>query len=169
MGGRDMKGRCIAAMALAISLFVPPLQALSAWSATMQARTLYGVSIGENASYALTDLGLAPSRFHAAASGSPQPQAEYRVALADYGKALLALSFDTRIKSITISRYGTRSSDIVDPYGIRLADSIGRLTSKRGQPTSIDAHHDYVYGPAAQVHWVYGTGDGRVTSISVSD
>jgi hypothetical protein len=161
--------RSIAAMALAVLLCSSPLPVLSAWPTTTQAHTLYGVSIGENASYALTGLGLGPSRFHAAAAGSPRPQAEYRVALADYGKALLALSFDTRIKSITVARYGTRRSDIVDPYGIKLADSIERLTSKRGLPTSIDAHHDYVYGPATQVHWVYGFGDGLVTSISVSD
>ena len=139
------------------------------WHGGAQASTLYGVTIGENASYALAHLEVKPSRFHAAPAGAPQPQAEYRLILADYGKALLELVFDTRIKRIVVSPYGNEQPDIADPYGIRLNDPVSRLSSKRGPPEAIDAHHGYSYGPGSGLHWVYGTHGGRVTSISVSD
>ncbi len=160
--------RAIVLAVLGATCLSPPQLTASASNAA-QARTLYGVSIGENASYALADLGLGPSRFHAAPAGSAQPQAEYRLALADYGRAVLQLVFDIRIKSVMVRQYGSREPDITDPYGIHLNDTVRRLTEKRGAPESIDAHHDYIYGPAAQLHWAYGTNGGRVTSISVSD
>jgi hypothetical protein len=143
--------------------------AQAAVSSPHQAQSLYGVTIGENAAFALRALGLAPPRWKAPQAGAPVPQAEYRFVRADYGKALLALVMDTRIKSITIQRYGTNQPDIIDPYGIGVNDSVARLIAKRGQPDTTNSRHDYIYGSRTGVHWVYETRSGRVTSIAVSD
>jgi hypothetical protein len=138
-------------------------------SSSHQAQSLYGVTIGENAAFALSSLRLAPPRWKAPQAGAPIPQAEYRFVRADYGKALLQLVMDTRIKSITIQRYGTNQPDITDPYGIRITDSTARLIAKRGQPDTTNSHHDYIYGSRTSLHWVYETHNGRVTSIALSD
>jgi hypothetical protein len=159
-------------MVVAAIFFCSALQTESAssWSGGTQARTLYGVTIGENAAYALAGLGLKPPRWHEPASPSaPKTLAEYRLALADYGRAFLQLVFDTRIKNIMVYQYGTKEPNIVDPYGIKLNDTVARLTKKRGRPSAINSHHDYVYGSWPQLHWVYATHGGLVTSISVSD
>jgi hypothetical protein len=160
-------------LVLALSLLFVPFAsngALAVESMPKGPRALAGVSIDENAKGALARLGLAPPR-SAPAGGIPagaKRVAEYRVFLADMGRALVGLSFDSRIRVIVVHPNGTHSSSITDPFGVRLGDSRQELSAKRGRPDSI-SHGEHVYGEQHGLHWFYSIEGGRVKAIGVSD
>lgn len=135
------------------------------------ARTLYGISVGEDAKEALSRLGLQPPRWGSATAtaAGAKPLAEYRVFLADGSRALIGLVFDTKIRVIIVHPNASHSSRITDPFGIRLNDSVERLKKKRGRPDSITTQGEYVYGPMHGLHWFYSIHGGRIAAIGVSD
>jgi hypothetical protein len=150
-----------------MAVYAQPSLGLSTSSKQMQT-SLYGVSIGENAAYALANLGLRPPRWQAAPKGQPQPVVEYREALADYGNAVLNLWLTTRVEAIAVTAYDGHEPNIVDPYGLRINDSRARLVQKRGRPDRITGGK-YVYGPASSIHWAYTIHSERITEIAVSN
>jgi hypothetical protein len=120
--------------------------------------TLAGVTLGEETAAVIQRLGLTP--LHAALEPG-----QFQVRVFPASKATMSITFDDKIRMIAVMSNG---SSFVDPYGVKLGDSLERLLSLRGNPTSKN-ESTYQYGSSDQIRWEYDIKEGSVAMIIVAD
>jgi len=119
---------------------------------------LNGVTLGEETTAVIQRLGLVPLR------AALEP-GQFQVRVFPTTKATMSITFDDKIRMITVMSNG---SSFVDPYGVKLGDSLDKLLSLRGNPTSKN-ESTYLYGSSNQVRWEYDIKEGSVAMIIVAD
>jgi len=87
-------------------------------------------------------------------------------------RLVIVLMLDSRVHVVGVQGSSDPGSHYADPFGIRLGDPVGRLTTVRGKPdASYDDNDDLIvrYGPTTGINWQYRIHDTTIVQIELSD
>lgn len=123
-------------------------------------KCLAGISVGDDKNRVLAQL-----------QSRPIPGSDERI-MGDFNSyangLMLAVYYQKAIVAVSITFGGAHgTSDIVDPYGVRLEDTSDHLTALRGKPDAVDGNV-WRYGQVDGIHWDYTVENGIITTILLS-
>jgi len=82
----------------------------------------------------------------------------------------MTIMFDDTIHAVIIEGTSDPKSQYLDPFGVRVGDSIDRLEQVRGQPDIVNKNGEELqYGPTKGVNWSYGVNDDKIVQIALGD
>jgi hypothetical protein len=126
------------------------------------APSFYGVALGERGAEVHARLG----KPELMVSTNHGPTWAYAV---QHETAWLVVLFQQGVvASINVLPQAKQRPHLIDPFGVRVGDSLGRMLAVRGRTPLFTEPNIYYYGQMGQPSWIYGVWNGAVASIGLT-